>query len=413
MKKKVCILVDTHSFLDARIFKKQAKSLYKAGYDVTLIVPRRDGFLYDVDGTPFTNKFLKKNFIHEGINIITYNRKKTSETLKEITQNITKKQYLNTTDPLAKLGIEQNADIYHCHELFSLYSGVCIKEKLFNKGKKNVKLIYDSHEVYPDPFIKLPLDRHLLYKKMLVILIKHVDFTITVSEAIKSWFLAMNPTQRVEVIYNTPPFSNKTKKQLIPNKNDFILCHEGSISKERGNFNKIVEMTKASVNNIDFKFKIIGGIKTGTSLPVPKEIKENIIQTGWVKYEEIPSFMDDVDLGWVDNDLLELSLNRTFALPNKFFSYLNNGVPVLVNKCYEMEKFIRTYKCGIVIDKFNVTGKEYADAISYFVNKPEKLRQMSDNALRVMEKVYCWEKMEEKLYYIYEFLLTNKTKYIY
>lgn len=413
MKKKVCIMVDSHSFLDARIFKKQAKSLYRAGYDVTLIVPRRDGFLYDVDGTPFTKKFLKKSFTHEGIKIVTYNRKKTSDTLKEITQNITKKQYVNTTDPLAILGIEQNADIYHCHELFSLYSGVCVKEKLLKKGNKNVKLIYDSHEVYPDPFIKLPADRHLVYKKMLVTLIKHVDFTITVSEAIKSWFLAMNPTLRVEVIYNTPPFSNKTKKQSMPNKSSFILCHEGSISKERGNIDKIIEMTKASVNKVDFKFKIIGGTRAGSPLPIPQEIEENIIQTGWVKYEEIPSFMEDVDLGWVDNDLQELSLNRTFALPNKFFSYLNNGVPVLVNKCYEMEKFIKTYKCGIVIDKFNVTGREYADAIAYFINKPEKLNEMSDNALKVMEKVYCWEKMEDTLYYIYEFLLSSKIKYIY
>lgn len=50
MGKRVCFLVSEHPFLDARIFKKQAKSLLKQGYAVTMIVPRRNGYLFNIDG---------------------------------------------------------------------------------------------------------------------------------------------------------------------------------------------------------------------------------------------------------------------------------------------------------------------------------------------------------------------------
>ena len=65
------ILVTEHPFLDARIYKKEAKSLMKKGYVVTMIVPRKDGFLFDINGAIFKDRFLEKTFIYEGIKIVT------------------------------------------------------------------------------------------------------------------------------------------------------------------------------------------------------------------------------------------------------------------------------------------------------------------------------------------------------
>ncbi|WP_139347261.1 glycosyltransferase, partial [Herbaspirillum sp. VT-16-41] len=101
--------------------------------------------------------------------------------------------------------------------------------------------------------------------------------------------------------------------------------------------------------------------------------------------------MENVDIGWIDFDDLSQSLNRSYALPNKFFSYLNNGIPVVVNKCHEMEEFIRTHKCGLVINKPKATAQDYARAFLYLNKNRAKLTQMSVNARKVVENLYSWE----------------------
>src|SRR5690625_2046983 len=90
MGKHVCFLVLEHPFLDARIFKKEAKSLAKVGYQVTMIVPRRNGYLFDVDGSLFREKFRKERFVHEGIKIITYEQTYPEKQLQNLYHNLKK-----------------------------------------------------------------------------------------------------------------------------------------------------------------------------------------------------------------------------------------------------------------------------------------------------------------------------------
>lgn len=399
MKNKVCMLVTAHSFLDARIFKKEAKSLLKKGYKVTMIVPRLKGKLFDVDGKMLSHNL--KVFKHEGVRIITYDFYNYMNQLLKMNENINSTHHQGFVDPLTKLGINEQADIYHAHEFASLYSGIGIKRALNKKGK-NVKLIYDSHEIDPDPYNPVQKDKGTIMKPMLIKMLKEVDYLITVSNFMKSWYLDFDPSLPIEVIYNSPPLATNYVPKTY--KGDrFVIVHEGAITQTKGNFNKLTKILESCNQGTDnFIFKIIGGIHgTKYRLTIPPHLKNKIQITGWVDYYSIPEMMKDADLGWIDFDQLDLSLNRQFALPNKFFSCLNNGVPVLVNKCPEMEKVINKYKCGLVIDKENATAKDYADAVLYLYSNKEELREMSKNARNFMVS-NSWEKMEEKLFNIYK-----------
>lgn len=400
MATKVCMLVTAHSFLDARIFKKEAKSLMKNGYKVTMIVPRLKGNLFDVDGKILPNPF--KVFKHEGIKIITYDFFDYTKQLNLMNKNINSSHHQGFMDNLTRLGIDEEADIYHAHEFASLYSGIGIKRTLEKSNGKKVKLIYDSHEIDPDPYNPNRKDHEKLMRPMLVKMLKEVDYVITVSNSMKSWYLNFDPQLPIEVVYNSPPLSTSFSPKDY-NSDRFIIVHEGAITQTKGNFKKLTRILEICNQNSDkFHFKIIGGIHgTKYKLTIPPNLKNKIEVTGWVDYFAIPEMMKDADIGWIDFDQLHLSLNRQYALPNKFFSYLNNGVPVLVNQCPEMENIVKKYNCGVVIEKEHATAEDYANAILSLYNNKNQLREMSNNARNFMI-ANSWEEMEKRLLTIYK-----------
>lgn len=403
---KVCFLVSEHPFLDARIFKKEAKSLLKKGYKVTLIVPKIDGHLFGIDGKKLGEPFHLNTFYYEGIKIVTYDKMDPDKGLKVLNYNLNSNTHDRFSDPLTLLGVLEEADIYHAHEFFSFYSGVGIKRTLKELKSKEVKLIYDSHELDPD-LSTTPPKRHKLMMEILQLMLKEVDFIITVSESIKSWFQNLNPHVPVEVIYNSPPltplYSPKNYDQ-----DHLLVVYEGIMNETKGNFRNLLKITEICNKKIDLRFKIIGGTKDWDkkSIDIPAHLTNKIEHTGWIDYDLLPSALSNAHLGWIDLQPSK-SLNHQFAMPNKFFSYLNSGIPVLVNNCTDMKKFLQKYKCGYIVNNNEPTAEDYASAILSLYENKTLLQQMSRNARITLENTYHWGMMEKRLFLIYENLLNS------
>lgn len=384
-------------FLDARVFECEAKSLLKDGYEVTIIAPRKGGFLFDIDGKPFKDCFLEKTFHHQGVEIVTYDSEKRTEN--------------PLSDPLYQLGLKEEADFYHAHELNSFTYGKEIKIALRKQKDKNVKLIYDSRQLIPDPFSS-NIDGETRKKWMRTLLenVKEVDYILTVSDSIKAWYLSIDPFLPVEIIYNSPPLTpNFNVKGDGDYTKRFVVAHEGNVSAE--SIEKILSATNSCSKIMDILFKFIGGPRHGESIAIPKQLQTSVNLFGWVNYHQIPDAMSDVDIGLIDLDPTH-SLNNAFAMPSKLFSYLNNGIPVLVSKCSDMEKFVNTYQCGIVINKLNPAPSDYVKGMLYFYRNKPQLKQMSINARKTMEDVYCWEHMEKRLITVYHSIVSNQIQYL-
>ncbi|WP_165767916.1 glycosyltransferase family protein [Virgibacillus indicus] len=395
MKQKVCMLLCYLPFLDARIFECEAKSLLKHGYEVTIIAPRKNGYLFDIDGKPFTDRFRRKTFHYQGIKIVTYDSEKRTEN--------------PLLDPLYQLGLKENADFYQAHELNSFFYGKEIKVVLRKQKGKNAKLIYDSRQLIPDSFsLNINEETKQKWRRMLLENLKEVDYILTVSDSIKSWYLSIDPLLSVEVIHNSPPLTPSFKAKG-EHTDRFVTAHEGNLSK--ATTQKIVSITDSISRVTDFQFKIIGGPRYGESISIPKHLQTKVNLSGWVPYHSLPATLSDVDIGLIDLDPSH-SLNNAFSMPSKFFSFLNNGIPVVVNKCSDMDKFVNTHQCGIVINQLNPAPADYVKGIMHLYKNKQQLKQMSINARKAMVDVYSWIHMENRYIKVYKSFLTNRTQYL-
>lgn len=402
MNKNVCFLITEHPFLDARIFKKEAKSLSRQGFQVTMIVPTQNGYLFDVDGSVFHEQFRSPTFFHEGIKIITYEQMQPENQIKSLHYNLCSNEHTRFTDPLTQLGIAQQADIYHAHEFYSLYSGVGIKRALIAKGKK-CKLIYDSHELEPDPLVMESSNIKKIKNEMLESMLYETDSVITVSQSIKTWYHNLNSDMPIDVIYNSPPLVTNYKLRQSK-QNELVIVFEGMIDSKRGSFQKLMDIVKLANKSIDLKVRIIGGSKNTSKkqiLPIPPQIADKVEFSGWLSYDAIPQAIKGSDIGWIDLDA-EHSLNNRYAMPNKFFSYLNNGIPILVNQCDDMENFIHTHECGYIVKKRQAEAADYVRVLLQLHANRKQIFDMSKNARSIMETHFSWEHMEKKLLDVYK-----------
>ncbi|MFZ4453233.1 glycosyltransferase [Salibacterium aidingense] len=391
MRTKVCFLLNSLSFLDERVFEKEGKSLVKQGYEVTIIAPKIKGALFDVNGSPFSNRFQKEVFIHQNITIKTY-------------------EYTHKVDPAAAhplylTGLKERADIYHAHELQSFHIGKEIKRTLRTGENKMTKLLYDSRWVDPDPYSDTPKESIRQRDMMLLESLKEVDYIISTSESMKAWYLSKYPRIPVEVIYDSPPLVSSYHLKGRESKT-FTAAFTGAPSKE--NREMIVSCMRKGREDIDLRFKVIGG---GSQVFVPDQLSPYITMTDLLPYDSLPKTLADVDTGFINMDSSR-SLHDSFALPSSFFTYLNNAVPVVVSKCHEMEHFIRTYHCGIVINKQKPKPEDYVDGFLYLYRHKNKAREMSWNARKVMEDHFNWSYMEKRLLKVYNSMRGDKPGYL-
>ncbi|WP_284637743.1 glycosyltransferase [Paenibacillus silviterrae] len=397
---RICMLIRRHSFLDARVFEKEARSLAKMGHFVTIMAPKHRGHLLTIANTPNLDKaFQKERFVHEGIAFSTYNanqitdKKQVALMQQSMLQNINNGERSYFVDSLWATALHENADVYIAHEWETLYEAIQIK-RWFNKRSRRVKIIFDAHELEDD---------NLLLKSLM----REVDHIITVSDSLKNIYARRYPNIPITIIYNSPPFQEQAASFVHKNKGltnpgtSFTIAYEGKLSKKKGDPYKIVEIVNLlNKSGMKVKFKILGNVSMANKLETEEVITQlrshPSIEYGWVDFKDLPQHWANVDAGYIFFDLS--NQNRVHALPNKFFSYLNSGTPVVVNAAAEMERFVTKHQCGIVIKKKNPTAADYAVHFLRLHRNRKLLNQLSLNAREIMRKSFSWEKMGERLF---------------
>ena len=371
MPAKVCILTTVHPPFDTRIFHKQAKTLVKAGYDVTLIVQH------------------DKDEVVDGVKIIALPKPRNRFT-----------RIFGLTWQVFYLALRQRAEIYHFHDPELFGTGLILK--FLRK-----RVIYDVHENYVTSIKQkqyLPRTLRAILSCVLGWFETYAArwFTVVLAERYyKERFPSGIP------ILNYPNMTCLQRQSTMPDNCGLRPCllYTGNITEDRG------ALIHAGLVRLSptVELQMIGRCEPHLATKICQlagEASNRIHIDGvgaFVPYERIVASYQGHN--WLAGLAIfpptEHYLKKELT---KFFEYMAFGIPILSSHFPVWKKIVEGNECGLTVDPLN--PKEIAKAVEYLRDHPEERQKMGENGRRAVLEKYNWEKEGKRLLELYERLLT-------
>ena len=369
-KSYICILTSVHSHTDVRIYLKEARSLAKAGYRVTLISP--DGVGQDDFGICFQ----KINPINSRVLRI-----------------------LLSPFHMIKIALNEKADAYHFHDPELVFTGLLLK--LFGK-----KVIYDVHEDVPRQILNKPWIKPILRKIIASVFEAFENFSsrrfdriITATPVIDERFIKQKC--RSVNINNYPKLEEFIPTTTKWEERDNSVCYIGGITKVRG----VLELVKASGKSLA-RLKLAGKFESDEIKAQIEAMDEwqKVDYFGFIGREQVAEILSTVKAGVVTIHPIP---NYLESLPIKMFEYMAAGIPVIASNFPYWQKIYSEGECGLFVGPQSV--EQITQAIDWILSHPEEAEQMGKRGRELVLQKYNWGAEELKLLRLYdEILRENK-----
>jgi glycosyltransferase involved in cell wall biosynthesis len=301
--------------------------------------------------------------------------------------------YIKSTLKLFLRLIDCKSEIYIAEDVYTLPVVAIIA-----KGRKK-KLYYNSREFYTS--IGGLAGKSSVQKFIAAIekfFIKYVDVVTVTGEMDKEFIENLYHPKEIIVIRNIPKkVSAKTdeivnlKKRLNIPDNKIILIYQGMLQKGRGIYQSIEAVAK--VNNAVLVLIGYGpDDEKIRNLIEKKNLQNKVFLTGAIEHKELLNYTAGADIGLT---LIEnISTSYYYALPNKLFEYLNAGLCVISSPLPQMEKIVKEYKVGEVVETEDID--KIAETINKIAGNSELLEKYKRNALTAKNELN-WENEFEKV----------------
>lgn len=362
---KVCHITSVHPKEDVRIFQKECISLAKAGYEVTLV---QQGESYEKGG----------------VQIVGFGKVEESRL----------KRMLVTSRRAYQAALEVDADVYHLHDPELLFYA----KKLKKRGKV---VIFDSHEDVPADILEkywIPASLRTLISKVYAAyeasILKKMDGIVGVTPSLCDRLRRCN--QNTAMVTNYPIWIEglpepqfREKKVIFPG----LICHLWGLD------TLVKALAKVSGVTLELRSRTVeeGVLPELQAMPGWKQVHF----PGKVSHAEVMRLMTECLCGMalcrpcpnVGGSLGTLGVT-------KIFEYMMAGIPVICSDLVLWKEIIDQWHCGICVDPEDVDA--VADAIQYFVDHPEKAKEMGENGRRAVRAKYNWAEQEKVLLSFYE-----------
>ncbi|MDP2683941.1 MAG: glycosyltransferase [bacterium] len=390
--KKISMAVLNDVKFDSRVLK-EAGSLSKAGFDVTiigLISDREKNNFEELNGFKIIRvpqaTFNKNNFYKYFSSIFLYG-------------NLTQKNIYYEL-------LKNNSDFYHAHDLNTLLP--CYRAAVKNKAK----LIYDSHELFMESIrtrSKKILNKtyNFLTRKYFAYIekryIKHATRVITVNDKIADLFVNKYSIEKPIILLNAPikkiNINNINLREILnlPNESKLII-YQGGQDTSRA-VPETIEAMKY-INNEAYLILIVIGDRSILEKKVSEnKLEKKVLFLDPVSPDQLISYIQSCDIGVIPFKID--NLNKKLGLPNKLFEYMAAKIAVVATEQPVIKEIIDKHHIGSYFK--SPTPTVIAEAINKLLSS--NLEKTKINAFRAFNEHYNWEIEETKLIKLYNSII--------
>jgi glycosyltransferase involved in cell wall biosynthesis len=281
--------------------------------------------------------------------------------------------------------------IIHACNLDSIFPSYFYKI-LFRK-----KLVFDVFDRYAMAYI--PKDKNLFFR-MLYTFVNWVE-----EEFAKSSDVLINISDEILTTYRRRPKNCTTIMNCSEDHityrsrvegNAFRLLFTGHIRPGRG-----LEVLPDIVKNLKGTELIITGRIEDRNLLNKIDGASNIIYQGFLDHKEVLDLEANSDVMVALYDL-NLQTQNKYVIGNKLFEAMMCGLPVVTNVAQDI---VNETECGIIVEYDNL--EQIKEAIIKLKDNPELRKRLGANGRKAFLEKYNWNVMEQRLYKVYDNLLSK------
>jgi len=273
----------------------------------------------------------------------------------------------------------------HCHDIDTLPCGILLKT--FRSRK--LRLIYDMHD---DPSVFLgsfPKSSSLINLSFAYIQ-RWVNHLIVVNEGFVEYLGKRGFKERkITVVINT--FTVPADSPRLKQNKTFKVVYCGPLTKVRG-----VHFLVQAVAQLPDVSLVLAG--KGDLVPWISGLqkKYNIQYLGWISQSKISELTGIADvIPCLSSGYLKYKTNHILASPEKFFTSIANGIPVIVPTGTFIAKITKKYNCGLVVDM--TSSRSVSNGLRTLQENKTLYDLMAKNGLTLAKSQYNWQVMEKRL----------------
>jgi glycosyltransferase involved in cell wall biosynthesis len=292
--------------------------------------------------------------------------------------------------------IAANADIYHAHDLNNL--------EVAHRAAQAVgaKLVYDSHELFPDIANRWIRLKRRAWKRLERKLIPHAKLVITVNPFIAQELVRRYAISPPLVVLNCPdPPPGFDREQAAEadllreragiEKSCKVVLYQGWMWEGRG-LENLVRSARYLAGDAALAFVGYGEYRAQLERLAEQEPAGRIYFLPAVPQHELLAYCAAADVGVIPYQAVDL--NNYYTSPNKLFDFIQTALPIVASDLPYLRKVIVEDNLGVVA-KLD-TPESYASAINSVLTRADGGEELRVN-LRRVAPIYTWEAQGRKL----------------